>query len=122
MVALLRDVRSDEPCGLHRTFLDARGNKLGRRMLGRARHAAVQLDPGAHVVHGLAICEGVETGLAARSRYRPLWALGSAGGIRSFPVLAAVECLVVFADADATGQEAARRVRRDGGSPPAARS
>lgn len=44
MLALFRDIRTNEPCGIHRTFLDRAGNKLGRKMLGRARGAAIKLD------------------------------------------------------------------------------
>jgi putative DNA primase/helicase len=37
MLALFRDVWSNEPCGIHRTFLDRAGRKLDRKMLGRAK-------------------------------------------------------------------------------------
>ena len=107
MIALFRDLRTDEPCGLHRTFLSPEGGKRGRRMLGRAKDAAVKLDPEGEVTLGLGIAEGIESGLAARRLFRPLWALGSAGAIRDFPVLGGVEALTIFADADPTGQAAA---------------
>jgi putative DNA primase/helicase len=107
VVALFRDAATDEPCGIHRTFLRPDGTKIERRMLGRASHAAVQLDAGEGVTTGLAIVEGVETGLAARGTFRPVWALGSAGAVGRFPVLGGVECLTIYADADPTGQAAA---------------
>lgn len=37
MLALFRDVWTNEPCGIHRTFLDRAGRKLDRKMLGRAK-------------------------------------------------------------------------------------
>jgi hypothetical protein len=35
MVALFRDIRTNEPCAIHRTFLHGAGRKLDRKMLGR---------------------------------------------------------------------------------------
>ena len=59
-------------------------------MLGRAKGAAIKLDPDDDVTLGLHIGEGIETCLAARQLgYRPVWALGSAGAIAAFPVLPA---------------------------------
>jgi putative DNA primase/helicase len=102
MIALFRDIRSDAPCGIHRTFLSAEGKKLGRKMLGRAAGAAIKLDADENVTAGLAIGEGVETCLAGRQLgFRPTWALGSVGAIAKFPVLAGVECLTIFAEIDA---------------------
>ena len=91
--------RSDEPCGVHRTFLDRDGRKLERRMLGRARGAAVKLDPDDTVELGLVVGEGIETCLAARQLgYRPCWALGSAQAIAKLPVLGGVEGLTILGD------------------------
>jgi putative DNA primase/helicase len=59
------------------------------------------------VTHGLHICEGVETGLAARQLgLRPTWALGSTGNIERFPVLAGVECLTLLAEHDQASEKA----------------
>jgi putative DNA primase/helicase len=86
MVALFRDIRTDEPCGIHRTFLDGGGRKLDRRMLGRAKNAAIKIDANEIVTLGLIIGEGLETCLAARlAGFRPVWALASAGAIAAFP-------------------------------------
>jgi putative DNA primase/helicase len=99
MVALFRDIRTNEPCGIHRTFLDGAGRKLDRRMLGRARSAAVKLDADETVIHGLHIGEGLETCLAARlAGFRPVWMLGSAGAIAAFPVLPAIEAITVLGE------------------------
>jgi putative DNA primase/helicase len=104
MVALFRDVASNEPCGIHRTFLDGEGRKLDRKMLGRARCAAIKLDADETVSLGLHIGEGLETCLAARlAGFRPVWALGSAGGISAFPVLAGIEAITVLGEVNDGG-------------------
>jgi putative DNA primase/helicase len=99
MGALFRDVASNKPCGIHRTFLDAMGRKLGRKMLGRARSAAIKLDADANVTLGLHLGEGLETCLAARlAGFRPVWALGSAGAIGAFPVLPGIEAVTILVE------------------------
>jgi len=99
MVALFRDIQSDAPCGIHRTFLSAAGKKLDRKMLGRAAGAAIKLDADDAVTMGLTIGEGIETSLSARQiGLRPVWALGSAGAIGSFPALAGIEALSILAE------------------------
>jgi putative DNA primase/helicase len=107
MVALLRDIHTDMPCGIIRTFLDAQGNKLKRMMLGRAGNAAVKLDCDADVAEGLHVGEGFETCLAAYlAGYRPVWALGSAGAIEKFPVLDGIEALTILTEIDDGGANA----------------
>jgi hypothetical protein len=111
MVALMRDVVTWVPCGLHRTFVSPKGVKLGRKMLGRAKGAAIMIDDQPSVVSGLHIGEGIESVLAARQLgYRPAWAVGSAGAIADFPVLAGIEALSVFTENDRASTEAARTV------------
>ena len=57
------------------------------------------------------MCHGIETCLAARQLgYRPAWALGSAGAIADFPVLAGIEALTVFTENDAASTRAANAV------------
>jgi hypothetical protein len=104
MVALFRDIGTNEPCGIHRTFLDCNRQKLGRKMLGRAKGAAIKLDANENVTLGLHIGEGVETCLAARlAGFRPVWALGSAGAIKAFPVLAGIDTITVLTEVDDGG-------------------
>lgn len=99
MVALFRDIRTDEPCGIHRTFLDGGGRKLDRRMLGRAKHAAIKIDADEIVTLGLIVGEGLETCLAAHlAGFRPVWALGSAGAIAAFPVLPGIEAITILGE------------------------
>jgi putative DNA primase/helicase len=108
MVAAFRSIANDRiVTGIHRTALTADGQKIDRKMLGRAKDAAIMLDPSADVTAGLAIAEGIESGLAGRVLgWRPCWALGSAGAIGRFPVLAGIECLNVLAELDDSGANA----------------
>jgi putative DNA primase/helicase len=99
MVSLFRDVTTNEPCGIHRTFLDGAGRKLARKMLGRCKHAAVKLDADENVTLGLTIGEGIESSLAARlAGFRPVWALGSAGAIGAFPVLTGIGAITILGE------------------------
>jgi putative DNA primase/helicase len=104
VVALFRDVSTNAPCGIHRTFLDRDGRKLDRRMLGRVKGAAIKLDRDEDVTLGLVIGEGLETCLAAYlAGLRPTWVLGSAGAIASFPVLAGIEAISILGERDDNG-------------------
>ncbi len=117
MVALMTDALTNQPCGVHRTFLrpDGLGKAEGiaRMMAGAA--GIVRLSPDETVTGGLGICEGVETGLALLTiaEWSPIWACCSAGGVARLPVLRAVEALTIFADRDdkGAGIEAARSVK-----------
>jgi hypothetical protein len=104
MVTLFRDIHTDEPCGIQRTFLDNSGRKLDRKMLGRAGGAAIKLDPDATVAFGLHVGEGFETCLAAQlAGFRPVWALGSANAITSFPVLSGIEAISILGELEDGG-------------------
>jgi putative DNA primase/helicase len=101
MVALFRNIRTDEAQAVSRTFLDLDGRKIQRKFLGPAAGAAIKLDPNADVTMGLHIGEGVETCLAARRLgLRPAWALRSAGAVATFPDLSGIECLTLLAEHD----------------------
>ena len=100
MVALMTDATTGEPCGIHRTFLDANGNKIDKKMLGRARGAVVRLYEH-EIPFGLAVGEGIETTLAAD--FRPAWACLSANGLATLPVIPHVPALSIFADNDLKG-------------------
>jgi len=101
MVALFRNIETDEPQAISRTFLDPAGRKLDRKFLGPVRGAAIKLDPDENVLAGLHVAEGVETALAARQLgLSPVWALGSAGAIAAFPILPGVEAQTILAEND----------------------
>ncbi|MET4296740.1 putative DNA primase/helicase [Bradyrhizobium sp. LB8.2] len=118
MVALMTDIVTNEPCGVHCTYLDGDGRKVERKMRGRAKNAVVRLTADEDVHYGLAIAEGVETAIA--TSFVPIWATLSANTMRAFPVLGGIECLTIFADDDATGtglaaaKECAERWHRAG--------
>ena len=107
MVALFRDAGTNEPCGIHRTFLSDDGSgkhELGKRMMGRAKDAVIKLTDDAEVTTGLGLAEGIENALTlAAYGWWPIWAAGSAGSIRNFPVLDGIEALTIFADVDDGG-------------------
>lgn len=107
----MTDPATGELTGIHRTALTRDGEKIGRKMLGRS--GVVRLADDADVTLGLGIAEGLETALAViQAGWRPIWAALSAGGISGFPVLAGIESLTIFADADDAGMTAADRCAR----------
>ena len=76
LLALFRDVLTDEPTGIQRVFLRPSCERISRRMLGRVRGAAIKIDADPEVVAGLCVGEGLETCMAARALgFKPVWAL-----------------------------------------------
>lgn len=114
MVALMSNPATGEACGVHRTFLrtDGSGKADGDAKMMLGNTGVIRLVPDAEVTLGLGLAEGIETALAVMQGFgwSPVWAATSAGAIKRFPVLPGIDCLTVFADADAAGQEAARTV------------
>jgi hypothetical protein len=104
-LALLRDVTTDAPTGIHRIALTADGSKIDRRMLGG--WGAVKLWP----ANGqLIVGEGIETVLAAATRIpyhgaplRPAWSVISSGALSRLPVVPDVERLIILVDHDDNG-------------------
>ena len=114
LVALYRDIRTNEPRAVHRTALSVYGGKIGRMCLGPKAGAAIKLTPDEEVAQGLTVGEGIETTLSAMMLgLTPAWALGDAGAIGSFPVLAGIDGLTILVDHDAsgTGQKQAAKCR-----------
>ena len=104
LLALFRNILTDAPQAVSRTFINDDGNKIERRFYGPNGGAAIKLDPDDSVTTGLFIGEGLETCLSAHQfGLRPVWALGSAGAISSLPVLDGVECLTLLQENDANG-------------------
>ena len=104
MVCLLRNIETNEPCGIHRTYLDQdTARKVDRRMFGIAKGAAIKFDPVS--ADTLTIGEGIETVLSARAAgYAPAWALGSSGAVKSFPVLKRPSELTILEENDPTSR------------------
>jgi hypothetical protein len=109
IIALMTEPRTNEMCGVHRTFLNADGTKCERKMLGR--QGVVRLSPDEDVTVGFGICEGVEDALCIHADgWSPVWAATSSGAVARFPVLPGIEHLTIFADNDTAGIHAAVRI------------
>src|SRR5262249_28185193 len=109
MVALVRNIESNEPQAIHRTALD-RGGKMS---LGPISGGAIKLAPDEDVTIALGIAEGIETALSMQRLPEwfgsPVWSVISASGIAKFPLLAGIETLAIAADndgADGAGEKA----------------
>jgi CHC2 zinc finger/Toprim domain len=110
MVALFREIKTDEPRAISRTFLDENGYKFDRRFLGPVKDCAIKLDP---VGDELYVGEGIETCLTAMHvGLRPVWALGSAGAISRFPLLDGVKTLHLLRERDQTNAGCAQFLGR----------
>jgi len=100
LVALFRDVETNQPAGIHRIGLTMEAKKIKRLTLGRwGGVRAIKLWPAA--THKLSIGEGIETVLAALGRgaiTSPAWAMGPKADIASFPVLPGVKAISVLVD------------------------
>jgi len=120
MLALVRDVVTNEPTGIHRTALAPDGTKRadlgsgGRMMLGPAAGGVVKLSADVDVTTMLGIGEGIESTLSLRFLPEfgasPVWAALSAGQLAAFPLLAGVESLWIAVDHDEAGIRAAEAV------------
>ena len=100
LVALFRDVETNQPAGIHRIGLTMEAKKIKRLTLGRwGGVRAIKLWPAA--THKLSIGEGIETVLAALGRgaiTSPAWAMGPKADIASSPVLPGVKAISVLVD------------------------
>ncbi len=105
VVALMTDPITNEPCGVHRTFLNKDGTKRERKMLGK--QGVVRLSPDEDITQSLGIAEGIETALGVLTTgWAPVWATTSAGATERFPPFADL-ALTIFADEDEPGMAAA---------------
>jgi DNA polymerase I len=123
LIALFCDIETDEPAGIHRTWLTPDAQKIERRMFGRwPRPRAIKLWPADNRLY---VGEGIETVLAAATRLRmqPAWALGPRVYLEKLPIISGIDELAILVDRDPHGEAAAaaccqtwkaagRRVRR----------
>jgi hypothetical protein len=113
LLALYRDIATDEPRAIMRTALTTDGRKIDRKALGPIRGCAVKLSDDADVSMGLTIGEGIETTLAGLLKgFAPGWALGSAGALARFPVLSGIEALTILGEDDEANHRAAEECAR----------
>src|SRR5262245_12654648 len=113
LVALIQDITTGEPVGIHRRHLtlDAAAAGPGKG-LGPKSGGVIRLSPA--ISTELAIGEGVETCLAGMMLGAgPTWSVLDAGGMTNFTVLERVERLTILVDHDVsgTGQRAAAACR-----------
>ena len=98
--------------GIQRTYLTANGHKLPVRdpklSLGRVRGGAIRLaDPAAELV----LCEGLEDGLSLAQELpgAHVWAAPGAGMLAAMSLPSIVSRVIIAADNDAPGEQAALR-------------
>lgn len=110
MIAPLLD-KGGAMAGVHKTFLD-RGRKANieapkqiSKLPGTINGSAIRLYPSARV---LGIAEGIETAIAASLLYGlPVWAAVSSTGMTTVELPNEVESVMIFADNDQAGFDAA---------------
>lgn len=114
MVALISEAATGAPLSLHFTFVKPDGSgkaDLERPKLLLPKHrkagGVIRLWPDTAVTAGLLIAEGIETALTAARAYTPCWCCVDAGNLAAFPVLPAIENLLIAVDRDAAGLKAA---------------
>ncbi|MFM0644531.1 toprim domain-containing protein, partial [Paraburkholderia bryophila] len=80
-----------------------------RLLLGghRKQGGVIRLWPSEAVTVGLGIAEGIETALSLAWAYVPVWACIDAGNLKALPRLPGIESLVIGADNDPAGMDAA---------------
>jgi hypothetical protein len=107
MIALVRNIETNEPQAIHRTALKLgpAPDRIDRLSLGPTGNGAVMLSPFDEVTTGLMLGEGIETALSAavKFKFHPVWSVISRSGLAKFPVLAGIECITVAVDNDDSG-------------------
>jgi putative DNA primase/helicase len=118
LLALRRDIRTDEPRAIQRIALPdmrtiqeisftefaAADGQIARRTLGPKSGTAIKLSLDVMVTRGLTVGEGLETVLAGMVKgFRPAWALGDASSVSNFAALSGIEVLSILVDNDADG-------------------
>ena len=101
--------------GIHRTFLrmDGKGKApvtKPKMMIGRCGGGAVRLAPAGPE---LVLSEGIETGLSVQqATNKPVWATLSTSGLHSIILPPEVKTVIIAADADEKGEEAAQKAAK----------
>ena len=114
MLALVRDIKTDDPVAIHRTALTNDGQKIDRMSLGPVGGGAIKISPDFEVHSGLMIGEGIETVLSASKlfQFKPAWSVIDAGNLSKFPALSGIECVTIATDNDVAGLQAAEQCAR----------
>lgn len=115
MVSLVTGGADSVPLAVHRTFLarDGKGKanlQPAKMMLGPCRGGVVRL---AHADDSVMVGEGIETVLAAmQATGRPGWAALSTSGLKGLDLPPGAREVIILADGDEPGVEAAFAARR----------
>jgi putative DNA primase/helicase len=111
MVTALRDWHTNEIKCLQRTFLLPDRHERRYAFNTSPKGVAIKIDLIAPSTRRLHVAEGFETALAARQiGLFPVWAIGSAGGIKFFDVIAGIEELIILGENDnGASADAAKR-------------
>lgn len=113
MVAAISSWPHKNLIGIHRTFLDPKGNgkapyEPNKMILGQAKSGAVRLSP---ISNDMMIAEGIETALSLllANPQACVWAALSAGAFKNLilPPSSLVQKVLIAADNDPTGRRAA---------------
>lgn len=110
LLARITDASTGKPMGLHRTWITPHSKadvKPARLTLGPKQGGVIRLWPDECVTDGLAIAEGIETTLSLAHAFKPAWSLIDAGNLAAFPVVPGISALVIGADHDPAGMQAA---------------
>jgi hypothetical protein len=111
LIALFRDIETDEPTGVGRIYLTPDGALRNRLFLGRVSGAAVKLSPPQDGL--LCVAEGVETAMAAMQLgVGPTWAAGSSDAVAAFPIIDGVHTLIICAEKDNASRAAVEQCAR----------
>jgi len=113
LVGRVTTVTSNQFVGVHRIWIEPGSPRAisKRRLGGSEEPVCIRLWPDEDVEQGLAIAEGVESALAAASKFTPVWATVDAGQMAKFPILPGLSELAIFADHDPVGIAAAQDLR-----------
>jgi hypothetical protein len=110
VIALVRDIVTNEPVAIQRTAIDSSGKKIGRLSLGPTKGGAIKLWADAAVSISLVVGEGMETVASAATAIhyegtvlQPAWSLLDRGNLGTFPVLPGIEVLTILVDNDESG-------------------
>jgi len=118
LCARITDAITARPISLHFTHLAADGtakagstdpHKPDKHPLAGHRKRGGVIRLWSAVTHSLGIAEGIESALGLAHLHTPVWSAIDAGNLAALPVLAGIECLVIFADYDRTGIRDAQR-------------
>ncbi len=116
MVAAITKWPNKDLIGIHRTFLDPAGKgktlfKPNKMMLGQVNGGAVRLSP---VSNDLIVAEGIETALSllCADPQACVWAALSASAFNNLVLPSSCQNVLIAADNDPTGLQAAMRVSK----------